>query len=507
MTKEKRVRIVWSPSDYLAILPATTVERYEYLLQEKVTPNTKIQITCKRHGCVSHPTASEHLNRGVGCPECGKERRIQLRKLPGPCGSMEAFLAKAKECHGDLYDYSKVVLGSTQDIVEVICHKTTDSVEHGSFFPSVGNHLYGKMTGCPICATERRAQLRTKDLAWFIERAVEEHGTRYDYSESEYLGSHNKISIRCSDHGPFQQVVSSHLAGRGCRICGRAETIAEGEIAKLLESNGIRTQRNFLLPSGKHIDVYCPDLRVGFEYNGLLWHSEKYKTSNNYHLNKTRESVVSSINLVHIFEDDWLGKRSACERLVLSRVGVHPRILQSTDYIIKEVTSEVVNVFIANNDTSGPISNTNLSLGAYAKDNGSLVAVLCVNLEASEGTIFKVTRFATNCEVVDSLSNMLKELPVLLGVTDCKVNMRTDISKGSDITIPEAGFEVVEILPPKYMWARRVARYPADVFPKDNLNRYLPKHDGTLSYEDNIRLNEYYRVFDCGYTDWSLTLP
>ena len=102
---------------------------------------------------------------------------------------------------------------------------------------------------------------------------------------------------------------------------------------------------------------------------------------------------------------------------------------------------------------------------------------------------------------------MLRELQVLLDITDCKVSMRTDTSKGSDSTVPEAGFAVVGTLPPEYMWARRIARYPSDVFPKENLNRYLPKHDGTLSFEDNMRLNEYYRVFDCGYTDWSLTLP
>jgi hypothetical protein len=34
------------------------------------------------------------------------------------------------------------------------------------------------------------------------------------------------------------------------------------------------------------IDIYLPELKLGFEFNGLYWHSNKFKEKN-YHLNKT----------------------------------------------------------------------------------------------------------------------------------------------------------------------------------------------------------------------------
>jgi len=36
----------------------------------------------------------------------------------------------------------------------------------------------------------------------------------------------------------------------------------------------------------KELDIYLPDLKLAFEYNGLFWHSENYK-ERKYHLNKT----------------------------------------------------------------------------------------------------------------------------------------------------------------------------------------------------------------------------
>jgi hypothetical protein len=54
----------------------------------------------------------------------------------------------------------------------------------------------------------------------FVARARAVHGTRYDYSKSDYRGSQAKIVIICPDHGEFQQLPNSHLSGpAGCPSC------------------------------------------------------------------------------------------------------------------------------------------------------------------------------------------------------------------------------------------------------------------------------------------------
>ena len=55
----------------------------------------------------------------------------------------EEFIEKAKQVHGDKYDYSKVEYINNRTKVCIICP------EHGEFWQLPSNHLQG--TGCPNC--------------------------------------------------------------------------------------------------------------------------------------------------------------------------------------------------------------------------------------------------------------------------------------------------------------------------------------------------------------------
>ena len=58
----------------------------------------------------------------------------------------EQFVAKAREIHGDKYDYSNVVYSKMHDYITVTCPK------HGDFLQKAYSHLNGK--GCSKCAKE-----------------------------------------------------------------------------------------------------------------------------------------------------------------------------------------------------------------------------------------------------------------------------------------------------------------------------------------------------------------
>ena len=58
----------------------------------------------------------------------------------------------------------------------------------------------------------------------------------------------------------------------------------------------------------REIDIYLPELKIGFEFNGIYWHSQKFKDKN-YHLNKTKDALKNGIILYHIWEDEWLGEK------------------------------------------------------------------------------------------------------------------------------------------------------------------------------------------------------
>ena len=54
----------------------------------------------------------------------------------------------------------------------------------------------------------------------FIDKAKLVHNNKYDYSNTEYISSHKKISILCPLHGVFEQSPTNHLSGFGCKKCG-----------------------------------------------------------------------------------------------------------------------------------------------------------------------------------------------------------------------------------------------------------------------------------------------
>ena len=175
-------------------------DKYDYSNVEYIGNKTKVCIICPEHG-EFWQTPNSHL-KGIGCPDCAKTTR-------------GGFIKKAREVHGDKYDYSKVEYKGINTKVCIICPK------HGEFWQRPSSHLYG--CGCRECAYKLKF---TKED--FIRKAKEVHGDKYDYSKAEYKGAKVKVCIICPEHGEFWQDPNSHLSGKGCPKCvGRNKTIEE----------------------------------------------------------------------------------------------------------------------------------------------------------------------------------------------------------------------------------------------------------------------------------------
>lgn len=62
----------------------------------------------------------------------------------------------------------------------------------------------------------------------FIEKSIQIHGNKYDYSKVNYINSYTKVCIICPEHGEFWQLSDSHLRGCGDfkKICGSAYNVS-----------------------------------------------------------------------------------------------------------------------------------------------------------------------------------------------------------------------------------------------------------------------------------------
>jgi Zn finger protein HypA/HybF involved in hydrogenase expression len=136
----------------------------------------------------------------------------------------EEYIKKAREVHGNRYDYSKVKYVDSQTKVTIICPM------HGEFSQSPTSHLQG--SGCPKCGNDRTA-LRMNNEG-FINKAKAVHGDRYDYSKVQYVYNKTEVCIICREHGEFWQKPKNHLSGYGCPICSGRKKMRTSDFIKKL---------------------------------------------------------------------------------------------------------------------------------------------------------------------------------------------------------------------------------------------------------------------------------
>jgi hypothetical protein len=167
---------------------------YDYSKVDYKTNKSKVIIICKEHGeFLQKPNT--HLT-GAGCSKCAGCYNY----------TTEEWVKKAKEIHGDKYNYEKVDYKTSKSKVIIICR------EHGEFLQIPADHVNGfncyKCSGNYIPTTEE----------WIL-KAKEIHSDTYDYSKVDYKKCDIKIYIICKIHGEFLQTPNAHLQGYGCSKC------------------------------------------------------------------------------------------------------------------------------------------------------------------------------------------------------------------------------------------------------------------------------------------------
>lgn len=132
---------------------------YDYSLVEFKNVHTNVKIICQIHG-EFQTLPKLHLSNKRGCPMCSKEKCTTRRRK-----TMDAFLAEAKEIHGDTYNYEKVIYKTTDTPVSIVCK------EHGEFNQRPSNHLYG--ANCPKCVKGKGKGLGGYSDEYFINHILE----------------------------------------------------------------------------------------------------------------------------------------------------------------------------------------------------------------------------------------------------------------------------------------------------------------------------------------------
>ncbi len=227
--------------------------KYVYDKVNYVDSTTDVIITCPEHGDFPQ-NPSNHLC-GAGCPKCAGTEKL----------TKEEFIKKAREVHGNKYDYSKANYINNKKPVTIICPI------HGEFDQRPDAHIYRGL-GCKKCGILVRADKRRLTIEEFVERSRKVHGNKYVYSKVNYIDSTTDVIITCPEHGDFPQNPRNHLYGAGCPRC-QAFGLEEA-VSKVLTENNIKFEFQKTFPWLKNksllfLDFYLPDYNIAIECQGL----------------------------------------------------------------------------------------------------------------------------------------------------------------------------------------------------------------------------------------------
>ena len=248
----------------------------------------------------------------------------------------------------------------------------------------------------------------------------------------------------------------------------------------------------------KEIDVYLPELKIGFEFNGLRWHSELF-LDKNYHINKTKLCLKHGIRLIHIFEDDYDDKFEIIKSIISNILNKSKRIY-ARDTIIKKIeNNNDIKIFLNKNHLQGFV-NTNINYGLFQNDE--LISLMTfsktrkvLNKNGKEGE-YELVRFCNKIgtSVIGGASKLFKKF--LKDFNPKTIVSYCDISWANGNLYEKLGFKNFGLTKPNYFYIVNNKRENRIKYQKHKLVKQ--GHNEKLSESEIMRKLGHYRIYNCG---------
>lgn len=286
-----------------------------------------------------------------------------------------------------------------------------------------------------------------------------------------------------------------------CLVCypkNELSSIKEREIVNWISSLGINIDVCNRSLIGREIDIYLPDHKIGIEFNGLYYHSDKFK-EREYHSDKSERCRKLNIDLLHIWEDDWAYRKDIVKSILLNRLNLVKNKIFARNCDVREVDVSQSRDFLDKNHIQG-YTNSSIKIGLYYK--GELVSLMTFgNRVINSKKTFELIRFCNkiNTNIVGGASRLFKYF--LNNYSHDRIVSYSDISLFSGSLYEKLGFINEGRTNLNYYWTDLNIRYHRFNFNKKKLVKM--GYDPNLTEEEIMKSIGYYKIWSCGQIRWS----
>ena len=377
-------------------------ESYDYSRVFETYVNNKTPVCIIDHSIIPN-TEEEYGEFWITPSNLLKGRKNPLKKglriSKSKQMSQDEFVNRCKEVHkGENLDYSKTIYKGAHKKICIIDHSLRpDGTEYGEYWQEANSHLRG--CGHPDKAVDAVHEKQRSNTADFITKAEKLYKEKYTYDKVHYIDNRSKVIVTCPIHGDFLISPDNFLSGKSCPSCGHHLSKAENELSDyvktLLGENSVVTNDHTIL-NGKEVDIYVPSKKIAIEYNGLRWHSEEFGKYRNYHLEKLNECNKKGVNLIQIFEDEYLYNKDIVLSKIKHILGCNHDLcrVMARKCTVCCISKDDACIFLNKNHIQGFVEAT-VHFGCYYNDK--LVGVMSFKKERDS---WNLVRFATDIDYI-----------------------------------------------------------------------------------------------------------
>ncbi len=273
------------------------------------------------------------------------------------------------------------------------------------------------------------------------------------------------------------------------------------EFANSSNNNCISNSRNIISPH--ELNIYMPDKKLAIEFNCLYWHSHDKKETpeeKRKHLMKTEMCEDKDIQLLHIFENEWLDarKQDIWKSIINAKIGNNVRIFGRKCEVKQIIDISLIRQFLNSNHLQG-FAGSSVKLGLFYEDE--LISLMTFGkARYSKKYQYEMIRFCNKkgVNIVGGASKLFKHFVRNYDPESVVSYADRRHSNGKLYTMLD--FEHSHNSASNYFYFKlpSMILYPRVKFQKHKLVKQLEIFDVSLSEVENMFNNNYRRIWDCG---------
>jgi len=357
--------------------------------------------------------------------------------------------------------------------------------------------------------------VKAKINATHIERYGRLRECQTHFTDESYLLKYDKQAlIELYKPGVSIKEIAEKLNVGHSQLCAQFknlgieihQTVGQQQIYDFIKSiysgDVIFNDRKIL--DGKEIDIFIPELNVGFEYDGIFWHSQDSAGKIDYHAKKDSLAQSKGIKLYHILDIEWKTMKELIESRISSIVGTN-KTIYGRKTTIKILERKIAHQFFNENHIQG---NAGASIYVGLEFDGNIVAAMSFGKSRYNSIQFELIRFcnAKGLSVVGGASKLFKYAVKHLNATE--IISFCDIRWGTGKVYDKLGFNHIRDNGPSYIYTNRYRTLESRIkYQKHKLEKLLPIFDKNISEWENMKNNGFDRYWNSGNAVYIWTKP